>query len=184
MINLLPPIQKIALQKEQNRKLVLVLGFLLLVSLLCFVLVLLSLYFYIMVQVSYQKSLLDDAKQQYQTKDFLQYTDIINQSNQALVRANAFYKKEVFFSGALVTISNISRPDGVRFKNITMQRGSGRVINVNVAGTSDTRENLLLFKASIEGIKEISNAYFPPEDWIKSKDVNFYFTFDINEKLQ
>ncbi len=184
MINLLPLQEKIKLEKEQNRKLVLVLSFILLISLLCFVLLLLSLYFYIMVQVSYQKSLLDDARQQYQTKDFLQYKSIIKSSNQILAKANVFYKKELYFSQALAVISSIAKPDGVLFHDITMQHIGDKGISVAVTGSADNRENLLQFKTSVEAAKEITSAYFPPDNWIKSKDINFHVTFEIDENPQ
>lgn len=182
MINLLPLAEKKALIKEMNTKLMLVLGFLFLISFICFVLILLALYFYILVQTSYQQSLLDDAKKQYQTAEFLQYKDLMAQYNGMLTKTDSFYRKESYFFNALAIISGIKKPENVHISNLAIERTKNSTLKVSISGTSDTRENLSLFKTNIEAEKNIDTLYFPPDNWLKPVDVHFYLTFEIHEK--
>ena len=199
MINLLPPKEKEELILEKNKKLVVILGNVVLISLVCLALVLFSLKFYILGEISSEKSFLDNTEKKYQNPDFLHFKNLLQKYNAKLIKIDAFYKKEIYFSGILKTILEIQRPKGLSLISIninktkednppqsttqkTLRTGN---IKVTISGISDTRDNLLIFKRNIENNKEIENLYFPPYDWIKPKDINFYLTFEtmqLNKK--
>lgn len=186
MINLLPPEEKRELLREKNKKLVIVLGDIVLIAMVCLVLVLFALKFYILVEVDSGKLLLNNAEKKYQTPALLALKKVVQKYNSILVKVDDFYKKEMHFSDALKIILDIPRPEGIVFTQVTLSRG-GDKIKATASGISDSRDHLLLFKDSIEGNKKIENAYFPPENWIKPLNINFNLTFEIilqNEKTK
>ena len=187
MINLLPPKEQEELKLEAKKKLVMVLGNVVIVSLICFFLVLLSLKFYILGEIVSQKAILDYAERQYQTEDFLFFKQIMEKYNKVLVKIDSFYKKKANFSHPLKYILEIQKSDGLYFTDINMDKvREDNKIKVSIHGISDTRDNLLTLKNNIENSlslnldqsKGIKNVYFPPNNWIKSKNINFHFTFD------
>lgn len=182
MINLLPPQEKRLLLKESNKRLALVLCFVALISLVCLVLMLLALYFYMLVHISFTKGMLDEAKGRYQTTDFLEYKNLISQYNGMLTKTDDFYKKEVYFANVLNIISSLPKPGAVHLKSIAMEPLKNGSVKASISGNANVRENLLSFKNAIETDKNITNIYFPPDNWIKSANINFFVTFEIIPK--
>ena len=187
MINLLPPKEKEELSLEGNKKLVIVLGNLVLISLVCLILILFSLKFYILKEISYQKIVLDNTEKKYQASNFLSFKEIIQKYNANLVKIDNFYKKEIKVSDILKTILEVPRPEGLYFENISVENNKNGTENkktkVTISGISKTRDNLLIFKENIENSKTIENVYFPPSNWVKNKDINFYLTLETKEAI-
>ena len=187
MINLLPPSDKENLLSEKNKKLIMVLGNVILISLICLILVLLSVQFYILGETNYHKSVLDDIESKYQTKDFLFFKSTIEEYNKDLALINAFYKKEVKYAETLKIISQLPKPEGLYLTNMLIEReiNAGTKpdgIAVSLFGISNNRDSLLIFKKNIEDNKKLKNIYFPPDNWIKASNLNFYVTFKIYEE--
>lgn len=181
MINLLPPEQKKALFLERNKKLIIVIGNMTLISLVCFVLVLFALKFYILEYVSYKKTELENTAKRYQTPELTYYKSLIQKYNSSLIKVENFYKTASSVSEVLKTISGIERPEGLYLTNLAVEKLKDETgFKVTAAGKSKTRDDLLTFKNNIEYNEMIANAYFPPEDWVKPRDITFYFNFEIN----
>ena len=179
MINLLPPKEKEELLLQKNKKLAIVLGNMVLISLACLILVLFSLKFYILAEISYQKIILDNTERKHLTQDVLSLKDVIKKYNTSLVKMDNFYKKEIYLSDTLKTILGIQRPNGTYLKGIAINRDrDDNKVKVNLSGISDKRDNLLIFKDNIENNEKIENVYFPPDSWVKDKDIIFYLTFE------
>ncbi len=180
MINLLPPQDKIELILEKNKKLIMILGNIFLISLLCLVLVLFSLKFYILGEINSQKIILDESEKKYQTPDFLLFKNAVEKYNSLLTKIDHFYNQETYLTDSLKSIFEIQRPTGLYFTSINLTRAkeSGN-IKVVVSGVSDTRDNLLIFRDNIKNDKSIQNIYFPSSDLLKPKDLNFSFNFEI-----
>ncbi len=182
MINLLPPEEKKSLKSEINKSLVIVLWYIVVISLFALSLALFSVKFYILQDESNQKDFLDYVKKQYKTPDFLSLESDIKKYNASLLKVDDFYKKEIYFSDALKDILDVQRSDGLYFENISIEKNKdNNTVKVTILGVSDTRDNLLAFKSSIEGAKKIKNIYFPPANWVKQKDINFNITFEITK---
>jgi len=181
MINLLPPQEKKALTAQRNMKLLIVLASIFLISLVCFALMLLSLYFYLLMQTTYQKSIFDEAKAQYETADALSVTSQISQYNTKLTSVAHFYQQQVYFSDALKTISKIPRPANVVLTSIVLDTPVAGNIKATMLGTANTRESLLQFKDALGTVTNISNVYFPPDNWTKPTDVSFSVSFIIKQ---
>lgn len=182
MINLLPPEEKKELILEKNKKLVLVLGNILMVSLVSFILVLASLKFYILQDLSYYKNILAGSAKSYQTPDSQSYDDVIVKYNAKLLDIDTFYKKEISINDALKTLFNISRPGGLYFTNLAIERpvDTGKT-KITIAGVSETRDGLLAFKSNLEGNPRVENIYFPPESWVRPANINFTITLSIRK---
>jgi len=181
MINLLPLKEKEELKIERNRKLVIVLGNVVVIFLVCLFLILFSLKFYILGEIVSQKTFLDDVEKKYQNKDILFLKQTVEEYNTILTKVNSFYKKEIYFSNAIEIVLGVSKPDDLYLTSISMNR-EGDKIKINFSGISETRDSLLVFKNNIENVSLLENIYFPPSNWIKSKDINFSFTLDYKNK--
>ena len=180
MINLLPPKEKEQLLLDRNKKLVTILGCMTIIFLICLSLVLLLVKSYISEKVDSGKSILDATEKKYQTSDFLFYDNLVKKYNTDLVVVDTFYKKQIYFTDIIKNILDIQRPDGLFFNDISVKNSEkDNKIEVNISGISDTRDNLLTFKDNIEKNNKIKNVYFPPNIWVKTKDIDFYVTFEI-----
>lgn len=180
MTNLLPPEEKRNLLLRQKEKLVAVLGISVLVSLVCFILVLLSIKFYILAGTDYQKNILEQSKKNSQAHDYAGLDTSIQKYNKILSQIDSFYKKELYFNEALKIITDIPTPEGLYLTNFSINRSKEGSIQVRVAGTGDDRDGLLVFKSNVKGTKQIKNPYFSSESWISPKNVNFSLTFDVD----
>ncbi len=189
MINLLPPKEKEELISQQKKKLAIILWSAFLIAIICLILVLLSVKFYILGKSISQKFILEQVQDRHQTSDFLTYKDLLQNYNKKLIQLRSFYEKETEFSSALKNILEVKRPEGVYFTELFLNKkeDNGK-IEAKIYGTSDTRENLLIFKKNFEerpgvppgSYPEIKNYNFSPESWIYPKSISFYLTFEIN----
>lgn len=180
MINLLPPEEKNNLLLRNKEKLAAILGIAVLVSLVCLILVLSLIKLYIKVETGSQRIILEQAQKEYLTPDSLNFKIIIYRYNRMLAQIESFYEQEIFFNQALKVILDVRRPEGLYLTNLSLTR-EGAKIKVTADGTSDCRDNLLLFQQNIERDKKIENSYFPPENWTSPKDINFKLTFEISK---
>jgi len=181
MINLLPIEEKERLALDRIKKLVVILGFAILAAVISLILVLLSVKFYILGEAVSQKFILEQAKNRYQTPDFLVYNSLLQGYNKDIVQIESFNKNKVQFSSAIRNILEAKRPAGVSFLDISLAKAKNfGKIEAKLFGASDTRDNLLLFKKSLEESASIQSPNFSPESWISPKDINFYLTFEVN----
>jgi len=180
MINLLPPKEKENLRLGRIKNLVIILCGTILVVIIFFVLILFFIKFSVLTELDSNKYVLERADKEYQSADISDIKNTIGNYNQAMIKASSFYQKELYISNILAVIFGISKPEGVRFFNISLdtQKYEDRV-EVKVTGGSDTRDNLLLFKKSIEGQKSIKDISFSQESWLNPTNINFSLTFNF-----
>jgi|SRR3989344_3694982 len=182
MINLLPQKEKQALVFQKNINLTMVLGGISVVFLICLALVLLSLEFYILQQVSVQDSILDEVVTKYQTKDFVSLLGELQNYNSVLTKTDSFYKKQTYATDVLRIILNVERPEGITFNRVSIdQMATNKIVKVNIEGNSLTRDNLILYKNNIEKQENIKNIVLPPSSLVKPSNVSFNLTFDVDE---
>jgi hypothetical protein len=174
MINLLPENEKSELLLKRIKNLALVLGAIVIIFLICLMLVLLSIKFYILAKVDYQKFLYDTTVEKYKTPDMVNYKTIIDKSNAFFPIVNSFYKNEKFLSDVLALISEVQKPSGLRFTNISVDEKG----KVSIAGTSSTRENVVAFQKNLEAQPEIKNVSFSASSWINAVNNSFNLTLE------
>ncbi len=187
MINLLPAEEKQKLILEIKKRLVINWGIIVLVFLVCLILVLFSIKFYILSEADYQTGALQQAQKENQTQEFITTNETIQSYNKILTQLDSFYKKEIYFNQVLKIISEVQSPKDLRLASFALNRDNdGGGVRVTVFGVSGTRDSLLIFRQNVEGRQEIKNPYFSPESWISPDNVNFSLTFEVsqNEKQQ
>jgi len=180
MINLLPQHKKEELLLERNKKLIIVLACMVLVSLLCLALVLAFLKLTILSQVDYQQAILSASQRGYQLSENSSAGGLVKKYNAELATINNFYKKELYFTDSLKTILGVQRPAGVYFTDMQLSKSPKlQGLKVSVSGASDTRDDLVAFKNNLEGNRQITNVNFPPQSWIDPVHVTFTVTFQV-----
>ncbi len=180
MINLLPPAERRGLLLEKRKKLTILLGNIGILSLICLALILLSLKFYILQDVRYHNNTLEAIELSYSTPSFSLLKEVAEKYNATLVKMNQFYQTESYMHESLATILRVSRPFGVSFTSVVVERVSAsKTMKVTISGMANNRDGLLEFKKQLEGSDKIANVYFPPESWIKSTNIDFNVTFDV-----
>ena len=175
MINLLPPSYQREISQEENRKLILILGMLFLIFLISVVLILFSVKFYIQGQLESVKVLVDLEEKTLQTSEIQSLRDGINLANKNLSKLNSFYKKQVDSIGVLEKIFKTLPPE-IHLTAFSWQKNTGQV---TISGFSPNRETLFNFQKKLEENKEFTEIKFPPQNWIKSADIDFYVTFKL-----
>ena len=179
MINLLPPEEKQKLHFQKQVKMLVVLGIVAIVPLICFALMLLSIQFYLLGELSGQKITLQEAQQVYQTPDFLHFKGIIQKNNGSLVKLDSFYKQEVYMSHVFKTIFDVARPQNFYLNDITLVKGDHLPVKVNALGFSGSREDLLVFQKNLKENPNIANIIFSPESWVSPFNVDFNLSFEV-----
>lgn len=182
MINLLPPQEKAKLLSLRREKLAVILGSVALIALVCLVLVLLSLRFYVLANDLYYQGVLHDIEKQYQVSQEATTKEHVKKYNSELVMASAFYKNQKYISDGLNGLLQVKRPVGLYFTNISMDNeATTKKMKLTVAGVSPTRDGLIAFKDALIASPQFNNVYFPPEAWVKPTNVVFYVTMEINQ---
>lgn len=179
MINLLPPEEKIKLLQENQKKMIIILGVTLIVPLLCLILVLLSVRFYLLGEVNFQKIISEQVKKEYQTPDFLRFKEIMQNNGRVLANLHSFYKRETYATEALNIFSSIARPQNLYFTDILLTRNENQTFKVTASGFAKSRDDLLVFQKNINEKSEVKNINFSPESWVSPKDLTFNLTYDI-----
>ncbi len=179
MINLLPLQEKQKIVLEKKTRLAIVLGIVVLVTLVCFILILLSIEFYILTGTDYQKSTLNQIKTENKNLDSVELTSVVKKYNGAVSQINSFYEKEFYINQALDIVSNIPTPKDLYLTNYLINRNNDGGLKFEISGVSGTRDDLLVFKKNIEATKEIRSPIFSPESWLSPKNANFSLVFEI-----
>lgn len=176
MINLLPPEEKEILRQEKSWKLILILGILSLIFLISFALILFSIKIYLQSQLDFQKTLVKLEEERAKTFGIKNLQSEIAALNQNLSKLNSFYQRQISLTEILEKISKILPPE-IYLNNFTYQRNT---LQISLSGFAPSRENLLEFKKKLEEEKSFKEVYFPPQNWLKTTNIDFFLTFKIN----
>jgi hypothetical protein len=183
MINLLPPKEKKELLLIKTNRLFVVLGSALLVFAVCLILVLLSVYYFILKEKSAQKSLVDQTYINYKTEDISALENSLKKHDANISKLKVFYKDESAVSDVLKIISKIEMPKDLYLTDIFLDRKDlQKEAYGEISGFSKNRESLLVFRDNIEKEASIINPIFSPESWTNSENIKFDLKFKV--KLQ
>lgn len=184
MINLLPEKEKQELFLGKKEKLATIFGLSILIILICLILILLSIKFYLLTEVDIQKEKLKEIESQKDISGFEEHLSIIKNQNDFLEQIDILYSDQIYFYNILNVVLNIPKPENLNFTSFALNRPDNNTINVSVSGTSASRDDLLLFKKNIEEVEEVKNLAFSSASWISPKDVKFSLTFQIYKNEQ
>lgn len=174
-INLLPPKVKTELFEEKIKKLIIILGILILIFLFSLTLILFLVKSYISKQVASQEVLVGLEKEQLETSEIQALREKIISANQNLSKLNTFYQEQIDLVGIFEKISEIL-PQEMYLTSFSYQK---EIFQVSLSGFAPYKETLLEFKKNLE--KEFPNPYFPLQNWIKSTDIDFQVNFKITK---
>ncbi|MFC1663786.1 hypothetical protein ACFL0A_01535 [Patescibacteria group bacterium] len=182
MINLLPPQEKKELLEEENYRLVLVLGVLILFFLISLALVLFSIKIYISGQVEVQKIIFSEADREFRQSEIQNFQEKINSTNLTFSKLNSFYQEKFYFTETLVRISK-TLPVGTYLTNFSFTPLATKELRgqVSLTGFCPNREVLFELKENLENEKDFQEIYFPPENWVKSANIDFGVSFKIKK---
>lgn len=178
MINLLPPQYKIEFRQEENFRLILTLGILILFFLVSLILILISVKIYLWEQVETTKILVNLEEKYFQTPETKVLQEKIRLANQNLSKLNSFYQGRTDSTEILEKISE-TLPSGIYLTNFSWQKSTSQIA---ISGFCPNQKTLFEFKKNLEKQKEFSEVYFPLSNWIKSKDIDFDATFKVIPK--
>jgi len=174
MINLLPPTEKQKLSREKTKKIVIILGALILVFLICLILILISIEIYIQSQVSYQKILYESKEKQFKDSQAQEIQKEISEYNQNLLEIKSFYQKQANLVEILEKITQ-TLPEGVCLNSFSYQKA-----RISISGYAPTRDILFEFKENLEQGDDFKEVFFPSSNWVKAIDIDFSLSFTIN----
>lgn len=169
MINFLPPEEKKGLLVEETKRLTMVLGLVILISLFCLIMILAFLKIYLLILVDFQESVLELTKTKAESSEFQIVKGKIENSNQKLSRINDFYER-AFNSVELLEKLTQTIPEGIYLTDFSYAKASSQII---LAGFSPSRDLLIQLKNNLEGKFGEKKVSFPPSGWNEPVDINF-----------
>ena len=169
--NLLPPQIKAELREEEIKKLIMILGILILIFLFLLTFILFSIQRYITNSLNLERDILNSQKQNFEVAEIRDLREKIISVNKTLSQLDYFYQKKVSLS-ELFNKSSAICPSQIYLTNFSFQNDGGQI---SLSGFSPNRETLFEFKNSLE--KEFTEVNFPPQNWIKATDIDFQVNF-------
>jgi len=180
MINLLPPKEKEEILQEENWKLLMILGMILLFFLISLLLILFSIKIFIAGEVEAQKILFVEREKEFKNTQMQNLQNNLTAFNKKLSQLDSFYQNQSNSSEILEEISK-TLPPGVYLNNLSIipQGGKEGGFACNLSGFSPNREILLQFKDNLEKATQFQDIYFPSSSWVKATDINFTISFKV-----
>ncbi len=181
MINLLPPQEMAHNRSERNKKLLLVLGNTVFISLIALVLVLLSVRFYILQEALDQETQVAQARADHDAAQQAFTKEALERYNARFTTMANFYATQTKMHAVLQEVVSIPRPEGLRLSSITIDRNATNGLNIVLSGVSPTRDSLLAYKDTLGQARGVVSVSFPAESWIQKE--NLVFTATIVKTL-
>ncbi len=177
MINLLPPENKKELIQEENWKLIMILGILILVFLISLFLILFSIKIFISGEVEVQKIIFNEREIEFKNSQMQLLQEEVITVNEKLSGLDKFYKNQRELTEIFEKISKIL-PSEIYLTNLSLA-SQPKPVSFNLTGFSPNRETLLKFKENLEKEGTFSEINFPASSWMEPVNINFTATFKI-----
>jgi Tfp pilus assembly protein PilN len=184
IINLLPPRQKDELKEKEDWRLASILGVLVLISLLCFTLILFSIKISISDQVKVQENILSQEEKKIEESQIQGIEEKIIISNQTLSKLNSFYQGQPNFTDVLERISG-ALPEETYLTALNLSaipEDEKFLAQISLFGFCPSREILLEFKRNLESEEDFKEVYFPPSNWVEPADIYFSVNFKVSKQ--
>jgi Tfp pilus assembly protein PilN len=175
MINLLPQKEKEILIQEENYKLVVILGILILLFFIFLSLILFSIKVYISGELKSEKILVELRERKFKTPEVQDFPGKVEALNQNLSKLDSFYQGQIDLTKILEKVSK-NLPAGVYLTTFSFQK---EVSQIGISGFAPRRETLLELKENLEKEKDFAELHFPPANWVKPTNIDFYLTFRV-----
>ena len=173
MINLLPPSHKEELRGEEQFRLVLILGMLLMTFFICLSLLLFSIRVYVAGEIQAQQILAEVQKKEGGESSLEQ----IHALNKDIAGVSSFLASRVTLSDIVEKISS-ALPQSVYLTSLNYTPLSSGA-KIALQGFAPQTEDLLLFRTNLEQDPLFGNFHFPPSNWNIATNIDFSFDFEI-----
>jgi Tfp pilus assembly protein PilN len=177
MINLLPPREKKEWQVRQNQRFISILGFLILLFFISLISGLLVVNFHVSGQNVYQQALTNIIRQGLAIKESQAAKMEILELNKDIALISSFYQQRRYLTGTLEKIV-LALPPGLSLKSISFQKDAS---SLTLTGFAETREDLVLFRNNIAAEPFFQEAFFPPLNWVKEKEIDFFVNITLSK---
>jgi len=172
-INLLPPAEKKQLELANFIRLAASFGIWISVSLIIFVLLLVSAYGSLVILLKDQNRLIEIRRADRKTQRLVEIEGTIEKVNNQLIDINLKQKELIVWTPALEELSEIT-PNGIYLDNFAYQASLNRI---NITGLANTRDTLLFFQKQLEDSPYFVEIDAPLSNLIKQTNINFSFSF-------
>lgn len=178
MINLLPPQEKDVILTEAKKKIAIIIGFLILFFFACLILISISIRIYLQGYIESEKSFLAESEKEFSQSESQNLQERIKLANTLIKELNSFYGQKIYFSEIAEIVSK-TLPDNFYLTDFSLILSGEKEINVSLSGFAPLREDLFKFKENLETEEGFKNISFPPVNWVKARNIDFYVTFKI-----
>ena len=177
MINLLPQKEKETLQQEETRKIVLILGILVLAFLISLTLIFFAINISVNSKLVGQKMIVQTEEERLKAEEIENLKKKIISLNESLSKLDSFYSQQVYLTEVLVKISQLL-PTGVYLTNFSYQKNNSQIA---LSGYSPTRQALIELKEKLEKESSFQQVFFPTSNWVKPKAIDFSLTLKLTK---
>ncbi len=178
MINLLPPEEKQNLAADQQRKIIFILGLVVMIFFSALVLVLVSVNITVATQLKGENILLQNKESALNQGQVQEIRKEITQANNKMSDLGNFYKNKVSMSGFLSRLSGIF-PKEIYLKSISINPLSSgpKDFQVIISGHATSIENVIDLNNKLKSETGFSQITFPQDTWFEKQDFDFDLTF-------
>ena len=185
MINLLSNKEKKEIDFERNRKTLLVLLMISFVSFVFLFFFLFSFKVYFSSQVKTQDRIILDKQAEINlSSEFQDFKQIVQETNDKLIKIQNFYKKQILIVPVLENISKFV-PDSIYFTKFftnwpdALEKDPNYSIKLSIQGYAESREDLFLFQKALKQSEYFAEVDVSLQSWLEPEDVNFYIDIKI-----
>lgn len=186
MINLLPEKGKKEIIFERNRKILLTLIILFLISSVFLFFLLFSFKVYLSSQVKAQEKTIFNKQEEINlSSGFQDFKQTVQEINDELKNIQNFYKKQILIVPILEKISEFV-PSSIYFTKFStnwpdaFEEDPNYLIKLSIQGYAKNREDLFLFQKALKQSEYFEEVNVSLQSWLEPEDVNFYI--DIKTK--
>jgi Tfp pilus assembly protein PilN len=178
MINLLPPAEKQNLLVAKQQKIIVILGFLILIFFICLVLVLFWVNFSLASQVAAQKIFLANKQQSFEAADVKGWQEKVAKINQDLTKLDSFYQQRPSLTVFLENLSN-TLGEGISSDSVSINpiKKENNLFQVYLSGYTSSVDAVVKFDKNLKENKSISQVSFPSDTWLGKQNFIFSVTF-------
>lgn len=178
MINLLPPREKEIILTEKKKRMAIIICFLILFFFLCLILISVSIRIYLQGYIESEKSFLAESEKEFSQSESQSLQEKIKSVNSLINALNSYYSQKIYFSELMERILG-TLPKNLYLTNLSLVLSEEREINVSLSGFAPLRDDLFGFKENLEAEENFKDISFPPANWVKAQNIDFYVTFKI-----
>lgn len=175
-LNLLPPQEKGEIASRRALRKAFGWGILSLFFVFVFLLLLSSVWWYLLIQLKSAEDILKQVETSPQSvafKEFKKEVDDINRQLKYLDQLQAETKNYPFYLEKLTSLTK----EGIKFKNISIEQDK-----IVIEGHALTRENLLSLKEALAASPYFEKLDIPLSNFLRQNEIDFSFSFQIKRQ--